>query len=51
MQITCGRTDHIVLFDSHIMRFMPPISINTDQVDEALEIIEGGIKLAQEKTG
>ena len=38
-------------FGSHIIRFMPPISITEEQVDEALEIIEAGIKKAQDKTG
>ena len=35
-------------FGSHIIRFMPPISITEEQVDEALDIIEAGIRLAQQ---
>ena len=35
-------------FGSHIIRFMPPISITEEQVDEALEIIEAGIVAAQQ---
>ena len=35
---------------AQVLRFMPPITVTTEQVDEALEILEGGIKLAQETT-
>ena len=35
---------------AQVLRFMPPITVTTEQVDEALEILEGGIKLAEEKT-
>ena len=29
---------------------MPPITVTTEQVDEAMEILEAGIKIAEEKT-
>ncbi|HCQ01607.1 MAG TPA: hypothetical protein DIT99_13340 [Candidatus Latescibacteria bacterium] len=32
------------------LRFMPPITVTTEQVDEAMEILEAGIKIAEEKT-
>lgn len=34
----------------HVLRFMPPITVSRAQVDEALEIIEAGVKKAEEKT-
>jgi 4-aminobutyrate aminotransferase-like enzyme len=38
------------LSGSHILRFMPPISVTQEQIDEALEILEGGIRIAEDKT-
>ena len=35
---------------AQILRFMPPITVTTQQVDEALNILEDGIKVAEEKT-
>ena len=33
---------------TQVLRFMPPITVTTEQVDEALDILEGGIELAEE---
>ena len=35
---------------AQVLRFMLPITVTIEQVDEALEILEGGIKLAEETT-
>ena len=34
------------LSGSHVLRFMPPITVTTKQIDEAMEIIEGGVQVA-----
>ncbi|MBI4552609.1 MAG: aspartate aminotransferase family protein [Candidatus Latescibacteria bacterium] len=36
-------------FQPNIIRLMPPITLTIQQADEALEIIEGGIKAAQDE--
>ena len=35
---------------AHVLRFMPPITVTKEQVDEALQILEGGIKEAESET-
>ncbi|SVA59938.1 uncharacterized protein METZ01_LOCUS112792 [marine metagenome] len=35
---------------SHVLRFMPPITVTTDQIDEVVDIIEGGLKIAEKET-
>jgi len=35
---------------AQVLRFMLPITVTIEQVDEALEILEGDIKLAEETT-
>ena len=44
------RRRFLELSGMHVLRFMPPITVTTEQVDEALDIIEAGIKIAEEKT-
>ncbi len=34
----------------NVLRFMPPINVTTEQIDEAMAILEGGLRLAEEKT-
>ena len=33
----------------HVLRFMPPITVTREQIDEAMGIIEGGVKVAEER--
>ena len=33
---------------THVLRFMPPITVNREQIDEAMDIVEDGVRLAQE---
>jgi 2,2-dialkylglycine decarboxylase (pyruvate) len=35
---------------SHVLRFMPPINVTKEQIDEAVDIIEDGLKLAESQT-
>ena len=35
---------------SHVLRFMPPITITKEQIDESLDIIEAGLRIAEEHT-
>ena len=35
---------------AHVLRFMPPMTVTNEQVDQAMEIIEGGIRVAEERT-
>jgi 4-aminobutyrate aminotransferase-like enzyme len=35
---------------SHVLRFMPPITVNKAQIDEALEILDAAIQTAEERT-
>ena len=35
---------------AQVLRFMPPITVTRAQVDEALEILEAGVKVAEERT-
>ncbi len=35
---------------AHVLRFMPPITVTEAQIDEAVDILEGGLKLAEQKT-
>ena len=44
------RRRFLELSGMHVLRFMPPITVTTEQVDEAIDIIEAGIKIAEEKT-
>ena len=34
----------------HVLRFMPPITVTREQIDEAMEIVEGGLGMAEERT-
>ena len=38
------------LSGSQVLRFMPPITITEAQIDESLEIIEAGVRIAEERT-
>ena len=38
------------LSGSHVLRFMPPITINKEQIDESMDIIESGLRIAEERT-
>lgn len=35
---------------SHVLRFMPPITVTSEQIDEAVDIVEGGLRVAEAKT-
>jgi len=35
---------------SHVLRFMPPITITKEQIDESMDIIEAGLRIAEEHT-
>ena len=35
----------------HVLRFMPPITVTREQIDEAMAIVEEGVRVAQETTG
>ena len=36
---------------SHVLRFMPPITVTEAQIDEAMDIIEASLRLAEDATG
>ncbi|MDP7236761.1 MAG: aspartate aminotransferase family protein [Candidatus Latescibacteria bacterium] len=35
---------------SHVLRFMPPITVTKAQIDEAMEILDAGLRIAEEQT-
>ena len=36
---------------SHVLRFMPPITVTEAQIDEAMDIIKASLRLAEDATG
>ena len=33
---------------AHVMRFMPPMNVTVDQIDEAMEIIQAAVNLVEQ---